>query len=419
VTKLQAAVRAKKHRKLVEAKKKAGPTGAEFKEALEPYITTAVATAIAVQWDDALTRIIATDENRESFALVNAVGTTMYAAVLYLVLMYVSEYFNRRLLNMIKQALQILVGWMWKGVVAAVDEDMRNLHLRELSGRDRLWAGFGITTAFAIVWAPLFTFVCTAILHTTRTSPKDSFVKHFGGLMLGASALVIGYAWHLALLHFSTAVVYNELDVLPSVRLFAAIVRSAILTIIVGLIKAYSIFAEAAKVDKPPKPTDTFYQNFRDRSRFVGNKSLIFIVAFSWYNIIQSMDIAFEDSSDGWGPYIVYTVFTFFFLGFACVLAYRGSATAMCCTPMKMFAYAELLYFSTVAVQMGWAVKDSYNELIFQTVEQDENTNNRLNIISWSIGGTLMLILWLSIFLVAVFGNVRRSSERENEVRQL
>mmetsp|Transcript_334 Transcript_334/g.827 ORF Transcript_334/g.827 Transcript_334/m.827 type:complete len:132 (-) Transcript_334:314-709(-) len=131
------------------------------------------------------------------------------------------------------------------------------------------------------------------------------------------------------------------------------------------------------------------------------------------------MDIAFEDSSDGWGPYIVYTVFTFFFLGFACVLAYRGSATAMCCTPMKMFAYAELLYFSTVAVQMGWAVKDSYNELIFQTVEQDENTNNRLNIISWSIGGTLMLILWLSIFLVAVFGNVRRSSERENEVRQL
>mmetsp|Transcript_334 Transcript_334/g.824 ORF Transcript_334/g.824 Transcript_334/m.824 type:complete len:276 (-) Transcript_334:1131-1958(-) len=199
VTKLQAAVRAKKHRKLVEAKKKAGPTGAEFKEALEPYITTAVATAIAVQWDDALTRIIATDENRESFALVNAVGTTMYAAVLYLVLMYVSEYFNRRLLNMIKQALQILVGWMWKGVVAAVDEDMRNLHLRELSGRDRLWAGFGITTAFAIVWAPLFTFVCTAILHTTRTSPKDSFVKHFGGLMLGASALVIGYAWHLAL----------------------------------------------------------------------------------------------------------------------------------------------------------------------------------------------------------------------------
>jgi len=168
VTKLQAAVRAKKHRKLVEAKKKAGPTGAEFKEALEPYITTAVATAIAVQWDDALTRIIATDENRESFALVNAVGTTMYAAVLYLVLMYVSEYFNRRLLNMIKQALQILVGWMWKGVVAAVDEDMRNLHLRELSGRDRLWAGFGITTGARRVRA------CSARDDTLRAAGRSS-----------------------------------------------------------------------------------------------------------------------------------------------------------------------------------------------------------------------------------------------------
>lgn len=47
--------------------------------------------------------------------------------------------------------------------------------------------------------APLLTALLTAILHPARMRPGTSFAKEFATLLLGAGALTIGFAWHLAL----------------------------------------------------------------------------------------------------------------------------------------------------------------------------------------------------------------------------
>lgn len=144
-------MRGKRARRLEAEKRKAPITVNDLRSNIEPYITTAIATTIAVQWDDAVQRTIRNDPNSEWWVFLSAVGTTIYASILYAVLACVSERFNKRLLNLIKQSLQILVGWQWKGIVAEIDKNIDTNDsapgkddLTHLSSQEQLWARFGI-----------------------------------------------------------------------------------------------------------------------------------------------------------------------------------------------------------------------------------------------------------------------------------
>lgn len=142
---LQAAFRGMRARKAAKAKaeKPYAASYAEFHSNLEPYIATAFATCIAVQWDDAIERIIGFEPDKPGFAVINAVGITLYASLCYLALMCVGESMNKRLLNLIKQSLQILVGWMWKAVVVATDENIAQQGLQFSPMRERwIQAGY-------------------------------------------------------------------------------------------------------------------------------------------------------------------------------------------------------------------------------------------------------------------------------------
>jgi hypothetical protein len=201
----------------------------------------------------------------------------------------------------------------------------------------------------------------------------------------------------------------------PLLAFVAAFVRAIILQLLLGAVRANSPFEHSTKVHKLPKPTDTLSGSFYDRSVFVGGKTISFIDGFSWFALVQAIARVAADDANGWGGYIVYTVFVFIFLGFASVLAVRGAGKAILCHPIKLLGNGELLYYSTVAIQLGWAVQNSYNTLINNAVQQD----TRRQVIITSLGATMMLTLWLAIIFTAIFGRVRRFGRQEQDMSQL
>lgn len=475
-TRLQAAFRGRKARK-EEAKRReqAGSSITDIRVGLEPYITTAIATCIAVQWDDTLSRRIEDDPDRESWALLNAVGTTIYAAIIYLPLMHVGENFNKRLLNLVKQSLQILVGWMWKSVVVAVDDDVGTVHLQHLPPRDAVWATSGIMTGAleaspggqwerGHVLTPSLRFASPQPLPSSSdrrsrasSRPRSTRCVRCPAIRFSNSSRACSWAraalwWdmrgielsyarsrpagpgpfpgpggrepgsgrrlttcHAPQERFVTAAAYDSVGE-RSVPLLLAIVRASAVTIMAGSIKAYSPLRDASKVPKPPKKDDTFGMSFRDRSRFVGSKALSFISAFAWWDIVLGMVTAVgTEEIDGWGPYVVYTVFIVVFFVFALILAWKGSSKALCCTGVKLLACGELILYTTVAIQLGWAVKNSYQELISQLAPDD----GTVDAVYWTLGATLMFIFWLLIFFMAVFGRIKKTREEEERTAQL
>jgi hypothetical protein len=125
------------------------------------------------------------------------------------------------------------------------------------------------------------------------------------------------------------------------------------------------------------------------------------------------------DRENGWGSYIVYTVFVFFFLIMAAVLAQLGAPRPLLCAAAnacaRVLGNGELLYYSTVAIQLGWATQNSY-KLLIRNLEPDENSRD---VIAWALGSTLMLVLWLLIIFMAAFGRVRRTRKQEQDMAQM
>lgn len=208
-----------------------------------------------------------------------------------------------------------------------------------------------------------------------------------------------------------------------SLLLLIAIFRAVGISALAAWFRTLKPLANASKVAKPPKKDDTVVTSFVDRSRFVGNKSLIFVSAFAWWSIVEALaNVATGDVCDAksicWGEYIVWTVFIGWYIGFAIFLAVRrgGSSRPVCVDKILCLANAELLYFATVAIQLGWAVKNSYQTLIENLAEESGST---IDIIYWTIGGTLMLIFWLLVFFTAIFGRVQRTPEEDERTKQL
>ena len=476
VLRLQAAFRGKRARReaAAKAKKPSASSFAEFRSNIEPYIATAFATCIAVQWDSTIERVVDGDPNKPGLSLVNAVGTTLYTSILYVALVCVHASLNKRLLNLIKQSLQILVGWMWKGVVVAVDDNIVNFSLSFEPGREKyIQAGymFGpcmrarapcycargvppharhravpLAAGWAIFIAPVFVGVIVLLMHPGRTTARETFLKHFSGLLLGASALMIGFSWfqvgshapnmrarpclcaghvacslarvaartHASVLicacaralaglgarvrpiapqameHLSIGFVFESEGSSLSLRLLAAILRSAFLQVVLGVIKARTPLEHASKVHKGPKPTDTLGKSFYDSSIFVGGKTLSYICGFSWFSIVRALATLVKEDANGWGGYIVFTLFIFVFLAHAAVLAYLGAPRPLCCGPIKPLGNGELLFYSTIAIQLGWATQNSYNSLI---AILEGGSDERLDTIAWAIGAALMLSL--------------------------
>jgi len=206
-----------------------------------------------------------------------------------------------------------------------------------------------------------------------------------------------------------------------SLLLLIAIFRAFGISALAAWFRTLKPLANASKVSKPPKKDDTIISSFIERSRFVGNKSLIFVSAFAWWSIVEGLaNVATGEVCDAnnvcWGKYIVWTVFIGFFFGFAVFLAVRGSSRPVCMDKVQCLANIELLYFATVAIQLGWAIKNSYQTLI-ENVAQD--TGSTISIIYWTLGGTFMLIFWLLVFFTAIFGRVHRTPEEYDRTRQL
>ncbi|KAG8461950.1 hypothetical protein KFE25_013969 [Diacronema lutheri] len=417
VLRLQAAFRGKRARReaAAKAKKPSASSFAEFRSNIEPYIATAFATCIAVQWDSTIERVVDGDPNKPGLSLVNAVGTTLYTSILYVALVCVHASLNKRLLNLIKQSLQILVGWMWKGVVVAVDDNIVNFSLSFEPGREK-YIQAGYMFGWAIFIAPVFVGVIVLLMHPGRTTARETFLKHFSGLLLGASALMIGFSWFQAMEHLSIGFVFESEGSSLSLRLLAAILRSAFLQVVLGVIKARTPLEHASKVHKGPKPTDTLGKSFYDSSIFVGGKTLSYICGFSWFSIVRALATLVKEDANGWGGYIVFTLFIFVFLAHAAVLAYLGAPRPLCCGPIKPLGNGELLFYSTIAIQLGWATQNSYNSLI---AILEGGSDERLDTIAWAIGAALMLTLWLLILFFALFGNIVRTRKQEQDMAQL
>lgn len=93
----------------------------EFRSNLEPYVASASAKCIAIQWDETVLALLGSNANDLGYATLAAVWSSTYASLLALVLLYVQEpasrkppaepLLNARLANLLRMALQTLVGW--------------------------------------------------------------------------------------------------------------------------------------------------------------------------------------------------------------------------------------------------------------------------------------------------------------------
>mmetsp|Transcript_23847 Transcript_23847/g.60347 ORF Transcript_23847/g.60347 Transcript_23847/m.60347 type:complete len:307 (-) Transcript_23847:103-1023(-) len=306
---------------------------------------------------------------------------------------------------------------MWKATVTSIDDYIANQAL--LFSRDtEIWIQFGYMAGWSIFIAPVFTGVIVLLMHPSRHG-KEGFWRQFSGLLLGAEALMVGYSWHQTISHLSLAIVTPSQANIPageSALLMAAILRALSIQMVVGLLKAKTPLNNVAvKVYKGPKLEDTLSHSFWDCSLFVGAKTLSFVCAFSWWAIVQRLAKHSAIGADGWGAYIIYTIFAFVYLFIACALAGLGAPRAVCCGGMKWLAQSELLYYSTVAIQLGWGVQNSYQTLI----EKLEDRDSRQSIVAIALGACSMLILLLVIIFLLIFGGIRRTAKQERDLAQL
>jgi len=410
-TRLQATYRGKKARAAARRREGAAAvTCGEFASRLQPQLTTAVAIVVALQWDQAVVYQLAAGtftDHAPGLVATNAVGTTLYVALLTLVIAAVRAGYNARALALIKLALQVLVGWMWRLVVETTDANIGELHLTHLSPANAMWTRFGIVAGFALVVAPLLTALLTAILHPARMRPGTSFAKEFATLLLGAGALTIGFAWHLALVNFSLAMVEEGLaseptrDNFDGYSLAASVCRAVLVSVLAGLLKAYTPFAHAARVAKPPTQKETFASSFRERSIFTGAYALLWLVAFSWFAVVERLADLVALEEDGWGSYAVHTAFALFFLLCALALAWRGSAVPKCCGAIKPFGATEVLLYAANPMLLGFGLFSSYTALVLRLA-----TPSLGGIVFWSLGAALMVLMW--IVILASFALSRR-----------
>jgi len=414
VTKMQAIYRGRQARKATLGKGVGGGSCADFSGRLEPLLTMAIAITVALQWDLAIIYQIGEGVdtlNAPGMLFANACGTTLVAGLLTLALMFVHKGYNRRALQLVKQALQVLVGWMWKVLVQVTDENIGAVHLAQYSAANAMWIRFGIVAGVVIVFAPLLTLLLTAVLHTLREHPPDTFAKHYCTLLLGAGTLVVGFAWHLCLVNFSLAMVQESLATEQSqansvdYAFAAAVCRTLVVTILVTLLTGYSSFRHASKIAKPPKKADTFGQAFRDNSLYMGANSLLWLLAFEYFAVIERMAAVNSAEVDQWGPYIIFTVFAFVYFVSALVVAWRGSSRPKCCTAIYALGVLEMLATSTVPILLGFTLFASYAALVLRLA-----TAEVAGIVFWAVGVVILTSMVVLIFLSAACS--RRSADK-------
>lgn len=416
---MQAAFRARRARRAARARaeRPRAATLAEFRSSLEPYVSAAIATTVAVQWDETFVHLLGAEQSRPGFSALNALGSSLYAAVLYLLLLNVQGLLNARLVNLIRQALQILVGWAWRGVVVAVDARITAHALDQPPAVQRA-IRTGYMAGWSLAVAPAFTGLIVVLMRAGGPgAAKPTFAQRFfaqcAGLLLGASALMIGFSWHQTFVHASEGLTVGRSN-LRALRLVAAAVRSALFLLVLGALKAKTPLAHASRVHRAPRPSESLRASFLEQSVFVGGKSLSFICAFSLFSIVRALAGLCADELGGWGEYAVYTGAFALLLAFASALAFLGPPRALCCARVGVLADAELLFYSTIAIQLGWATQSSYQLLVARTLEEQ-----RRGVFVTALGASLMLTVWLLIAFTAVFGRVQRTREQERRLAQL
>lgn len=156
-------------------------------------------------------------------------------------------------------------------------------------------------------------------------------------------------------------------------------------------------------------------QLFQDRSHFLGLKSLSFTCAFGLWAVPQAAASLARDEADGWGTPIAFACLSFAYLLLALALAanglriakrkLRGRAGSAARTPPLAVRSAQKLLGSTVAIQLGWALKGAVHTTMLRAVGPDESLRQ---LVVWSVATALLLSVCLMLGFIMVFGGVQQ-----------
>lgn len=256
----------------------------------------------------------------------------------------------------------------------------------------------------------------------------------------------------------------------------AALLRSVLLLLVLGALKARPPLRDSSLVHKGPrlsgdprKRSDSLAKSFSDSSIFVGGGSIVYTCAFSWFSVVRALaNIAAAAADDddapragGWAAYGVYTGAFCCFLGLSCVLALLCCAAAdrrpsrvkaragvlpggafadlrACASPAvagedrsataegrarptarlgaarNVLASCELLFYSAVVKLLGLSTVSSYRALVDNLVP---DPSERLELVL-ALGLTPIFIIVVLAAFTAVFGAVRRTRQEEDRLRQ-
>lgn len=197
----------------------------------------------------------------------------------------------------------------------------------------------------------------------------------------------------------------------PRYALAAAIVRSLVITLVAGFVKASAPLYHASKVAKPPKKSDTLAQSFRDRSIYLGAASLLWTVTFTWRSAIDAVAVvaALDGVANGetiYGAYLVYTVLAIMLGVAALLLAARGSAVPKYLGFVRGLGQMELLLYGSVPLLLGICVQSSYASLVMLLATAEEASS-----VYWSLGAIYVTIVAVAIVVSALVSH--RASKQQ------
>lgn len=172
----------------------------------------------------------------------------------------------------------------------------------------------------------------------------------------------------------------------------AAFCRAIFVTAMAGILKAWTPLRHASRIAKPPKKDDTFGKSFRERSIFAGANALLWMLAFAWFAVIESLAELVREEQNFWGAYIVYTTMAAVFFICAVLLAWRGSAAPKCCRAIAPLGAIELMFFGIVQIELGFSLFASYAALVFRLA-----TFTETGVIFWAVACFLMVMMWTII----------------------
>lgn len=187
--------------------------------------------------------------------------------------------------------------------------------------------------------------------------------------------------------NFSLAVVEHGLgadgsrDSEAEYTLAAACARAAFVSLVAGTLKAWAPFRHSARLAKPPKSGESFRASFRGRSMYAGANALLWVLAFAWFAVHESVAELVRPEVAGWGAVVVFGTASAFYALCALLLAWRGSATPKCLGAIAPLGALELLLYASVQIELGLALFGTCVALVSK-VAADEAAG----IFYWALG---------------------------------